>query len=85
MYYFKSNEELIKYLRENVLSTSEAYEYLGITRQGLNKLVKRGKIIPFKKTNREMLFLKSDLEKRREEAKLLREKYQHYIKEDEKT
>ena len=44
---FKTDKEYEEFLRDNVMSTKQAAEYLGITRSGISFLVKEGKITPF--------------------------------------
>jgi biotin operon repressor len=59
-----------EWIAENVLASGEAGEYLGISRQAINKAVKRGSLIPIK----DGLFLKSDLDAYYEAATLKRPK-----------
>ncbi|QQK75850.1 helix-turn-helix domain-containing protein [Salicibibacter cibarius] len=77
---FNSIDELKSYVSENVLSSGEAAEYLGVSKQALQSLVKREKVEIIKEIPRDRLFLKSDLDKRLEESKSLRDKYRPYDK-----
>lgn len=52
-------------LMQNVFTSSEAAEYLNISTQRLNQLVHEKRIEPIKTSKSVMLFLKSDLEKRK--------------------
>ncbi|PEF42402.1 helix-turn-helix domain-containing protein [Bacillus wiedmannii] len=61
---------------ENVYTTPEAIELLGISRSRLSHLIRNGKITPIKKLGCTSLFLREDLEKKLEELILLRKKYQ---------
>ena len=65
---FKSRDELVEFLNTEVVSTAEAVEILGGSRQNLHSFVKRGKLTPLKETNRERLYLRSEILERREEA-----------------
>lgn len=64
MYQFNTDEEIKQFISENIISTGEAAEILGCTRQYINHLVKENKLIPIKKINYITLFLKSDVEAR---------------------
>lgn len=74
MYRFNDKEELLDFIRNEVLTTQEAIEYLEVTPQAFSSLVKRKKVIPIK----EKLYLKSDLEVRKKEAEQLKKKYRPY-------
>lgn len=75
---FKSDDELKAFIHDEVLTTSEAQEYLKVSRETLSSLVKRGKLIPVKKVGRVTLFWKDDLKQRKEESEQLRPKYRPY-------
>ena len=55
----------IKRLMDNIYTSNEAAEYLNISTQRLNQLVHDKKIEPIKVSKSIMLFLKSDLKKRK--------------------
>lgn len=57
-------QDLIKYISERIVNTSEASEILNCSRQNINDLVKRKKLNPIKTTSKNQLFLKTDIEKR---------------------
>ncbi len=61
---FNTTKELRDFISDNVISTGEAAEILGCSRQYINQLVKEKKLIPIKKINYITLFLKSDVEAR---------------------
>ncbi|PEA67716.1 helix-turn-helix domain-containing protein [Bacillus toyonensis] len=65
-----------QWIFDNVLTTPEAIEYLGVSRSRMSHMIKNGKIVPIKKLGCISLFLKSDLEKKKEELIVLRAKYQ---------
>lgn len=71
-----SKEDFIKLVQSEVLTSSEVLE---VSRQSLNSLVKRGKLIPVKELNRDKLFLREDVERRKEESKELQAKYRPYV------
>ncbi len=62
MYNFSSKEELVKFLASEVLTTFEAREIMGCSRQYLSQLVSEKKLIPIKVLSRESLFFKEDIE-----------------------
>lgn len=66
-YCFQSKDDLKAYIVEEVINTSEAIEILGCTRQNLNDLIKRGKIVPIKDLPRDRLFFKSDILQRKKQ------------------
>lgn len=59
---FDDKEALTVFIREHLMSTSEAIELLGITRQGLDYFVTKGKIVPVKVSSREKLYWRDDVE-----------------------
>ncbi|MEH7103399.1 helix-turn-helix domain-containing protein [Bacillus velezensis] len=61
MYKPKERDAIKKFLKEEILNTSEALEVLGFTRQYLNQLVKTGELEPMKEMPRDRLFLKEDI------------------------
>ncbi len=79
-YKVDTKEEFITLVQSEVLTSSEALDILGITRQSLNSLVKRGKLIPIKELSRDKLFLREEVERRKEESKELQSKYRPYDK-----
>ncbi len=68
MYTFDSREQLLEWISKNVISTAEATEIMGCTRQNLHGFVKNGKLAPIKETAKERLFLLSDVLERKEQA-----------------
>jgi DNA-binding Xre family transcriptional regulator len=64
-------EELIKLIQDNTMDSTEAVEYLGISKQRLSDMNRTGKLVAVKKG----IYLKIDVEARREEQGDLREKY----------
>lgn len=64
MYNFINDEDLKQFIADNIISTGEAAELLGCSRQYINQLIKENKLIPIKKINYITLFLKSDVEAR---------------------
>lgn len=64
MYNFKDENDFRNFISDNIISTNEATEILGCSRQYINQLVKENKLIPIKKINYITLFLKSDIEAR---------------------
>ncbi|MGL6173205.1 MAG: helix-turn-helix transcriptional regulator [Cellulosilyticaceae bacterium] len=58
---FKNKEELIAFIHSEVITTAEATELLGCSRQYLDELVSKGKITPVKTINRVRLYWKADI------------------------
>ena len=56
--------DIKKYISEKVVNTIEAAEIMNCSRQNINDLVKRKKVIPLKKTLKGQLFLKNELEEK---------------------
>lgn len=56
-----NNDILRDYISNNVLSTAESCNYLGVSRQTLNQYLKEGKIEPVKTMPNGMLFLREDI------------------------
>ncbi|EOQ08294.1 helix-turn-helix domain-containing protein [Bacillus cereus] len=77
-YNLNSRQEVEDFVRNEVLTAPEAIEILGITRARMSQLIKQGKITPVKKLDKVSLFLRADVEEKRKELVVLREKYQPY-------
>lgn len=77
-YEIASKEEFVKLVQSDVLTTSEVIDELQISRQALNSLVKRGKLVPIKELSRDRLFLREEIENRKTSAKELNKKYRPY-------
>ncbi|PFA84503.1 MULTISPECIES: DNA-binding protein [Bacillus] len=69
MYNFETKEELIKFVNDEIVNTSEALKILECSRQNLNKLVKSGTLVPIKEMVRDRLFFKADILNRKEQMK----------------
>lgn len=65
-YNFKNKEELVCFLKENVLTRKEAEKYLDIRKQSFSRAISKGKISAFKEvgegTGKVALYLKEDLD-----------------------
>ncbi|AZR72546.1 hypothetical protein BBF96_03590 [Anoxybacter fermentans] len=64
---FANDQEYEQFLKENVLSTKDAADFLGITRKGISYLVKEGKLRPFKDQDRVRLFSRREIERYKKE------------------
>ena len=64
---FKSKKEYEQFLKDNVMSTKQAAEYLGIGRSGMSYLVKNDKLIPFLDEPNVRLFSRKEVEKYKKE------------------
>jgi|GEM_PF-961444 len=71
----KTTESLRKFIQEEVLTTPEAIELLGVTRARISQLIRNGKLVPVKKTDKVSLFLREDVEARKKEINELQQKY----------
>lgn len=61
MYTFKTKEELMTFIADNIITSKEAAELLGCSRQNIDDLVKRNKLIPVRVLPRDRLFFKEDV------------------------
>lgn len=77
-YHLNFRKEVEDFINSEVLTTSEAMEILDVNRSRMSALVKAGKLSPVKKTSNVSLFLKSDIESKKEELEVLRVKYRPY-------
>lgn len=75
-YQFESTEELIKFLNENLLSTIEAAEILGVSKVRIGHMVRDGKLTTAK--DQPKVFLKESVMERKAEQGELRKKYRPY-------
>jgi len=53
--------ELLNIIQNGLVNASQASEMLGCTRQYINELVKKGKLVPIRSSGKNTMFLKSDL------------------------
>lgn len=60
-----SSEDFTRFVQLRVINTTEAAELLNCTRQYINELVKKKKLTPIKSSDKNTLFLKSDVLKRK--------------------
>ncbi|RST58594.1 DNA-binding protein [Siminovitchia terrae] len=60
-FHFKDVQELRAFLNDEVVTTTEAIQLIGCSRQNLKQLVDHGTLVPIKQTPRERLFLRSDV------------------------
>lgn len=71
-------EEIIRLIRQHVMTASAVSDYLQISKQSLSSLVKRKKLNPVVEDGTVRLFLRGDVEERKVMASQLREKYRPY-------
>ncbi|MDF9524360.1 helix-turn-helix domain-containing protein [Bacillus cereus] len=79
-YHLNSREEVEKFIKNEVLITAEAMEILGVNRSRMSALIKAGKLTPIKKLGNVSIFLKADIEAKKEELEELRAKFRPYDK-----
>ncbi|MFV1009073.1 DNA-binding protein [Bacillus cereus] len=77
-YHLNSKEEVNNFIRNEVLITSEAMGILDVSRSRMSVMIKSGKLTPVKKLGNVSLFLKADVEAKKEELEGLREKFRPY-------
>ncbi|KNE19679.1 helix-turn-helix domain-containing protein [Virgibacillus pantothenticus] len=75
-YQFDSDADLLSFLNENLLSTIETAEVLGVSKVRVGHLVKTGKLQPAK--DQPKIFLKSVVLDKKKELEELRKKYRPY-------
>jgi len=72
-----------EYISSNICTTTEASEFLGLTRQMITIYVNQGRLVPLKSTSSGAIFYKPDLvklnEERYKERKLINEKTERQI------
>lgn len=66
-----TRDELITLIKDNTMDSSEVVAYLGISKQRLSDMARTGKLEAIKKG----IYLKSDVESRKNEQDELREKF----------
>lgn len=64
---FENYEQIKEFIANEVLVTSEATKFLNISSQRLHQLIQSGKLVPIKTTKSGSLFLKKDLEERKDD------------------
>lgn len=69
MYNFKTKDDLIRFIQDETVNTSEALEILGCTRQNLNYMVQTEKVKPIKELPRDRLYFKEDILKSKEQMR----------------
>ncbi|MDA2654273.1 helix-turn-helix domain-containing protein [Bacillus bombysepticus] len=79
-YHLNSKEEVDNFIKNEVLITAEAMEILGVNRSRMSALIKAGKLTPIKKLGNVSIFLKADIEAKKEELEELRAKFRPYDK-----
>ncbi|NPC93605.1 helix-turn-helix domain-containing protein [Bacillus sp. WMMC1349] len=73
-----TENEKIKFIQEEVLTSVEVCELLGVTRQRLSALVTSDKLKPVKKIGSVALFLLRHVEAQKKELEAGRKKYRPY-------
>ncbi|MED4634991.1 DNA-binding protein [Peribacillus frigoritolerans] len=73
-YYIMEKFDPEQFVMNEVLTSTECIELLGITRSRLSSLIRSKKIVPIKKAGVQ-LFLKQDMLKKKAELEILRIKY----------
>lgn len=69
MYNFKTKDDLIRFIQDEIVNTSEALEILGCSRQNLNYMVQTDKVKPIKELPRDRLYFKEDILKSKEQMR----------------
>ena len=58
---FENKDSLIEFIRKEIITTAEATNILSCSRQYLDELVNKGKIVPVKTINRVRLYWRGDI------------------------
>ncbi|EOO65520.1 DNA-binding protein [Bacillus mycoides] len=66
MYKFENKDDLICFIQDEIVNTSEAREILGCSRQNLNAMVQKEKVKPIKEMPRDRWYFKEDILKSKE-------------------
>ncbi|MED1406973.1 DNA-binding protein [Bacillus wiedmannii] len=69
MYNFETKDDLIRFIQDEIVNTSEALEILGCSRQNLNVMVQKEKVKPIKEMSRDRLYFKEDILKSKEQMR----------------
>ncbi|MFA2694772.1 DNA-binding protein [Bacillus mycoides] len=69
MYKFETKKDLIRFIQDEIVNTSEALEILGCSRQNLNVMVQKEKVKPIKEMPRDRLYFKEDILKSKEQMR----------------
>ncbi|MBG9467722.1 transcriptional regulator [Bacillus thuringiensis] len=69
MYKFETKDDLIRFIQDEIVNTSEALDILGCSRQNLNVMVQKGKVKPIKEMSRDRLYFKEDILKSKEQMR----------------
>ncbi|EJQ55117.1 MULTISPECIES: hypothetical protein [Bacillus cereus group] len=69
MYKFETKSDLIRFIQDEIVNTSEALEILGCSRQNLNVMVQKEKVKPIKEMPRDRLYFKEDILKSKEQMR----------------
>lgn len=75
---FDTREDVRKFIEEEVLTSTEAAEVLGVSRARVSQLIGEGKLVPAKKLRGDSLFYRKDVLEKLEELKEKRVKYRPY-------
>ncbi|MGG3737237.1 helix-turn-helix transcriptional regulator [Aeribacillus pallidus] len=71
-FHLKNRSDIAAFVQQEILTSTEAIQILGITRQRLSQLVKKGQLVPLKKEGGVSLFLRSEVEEKKMELEGLR-------------
>ncbi|MGN7311433.1 helix-turn-helix domain-containing protein [Alkalicoccobacillus gibsonii] len=69
---FSSRSDLESFIQNELLTTNEAMQILGVSRARMNNMQKEGKITPVKNVGKTVLYLLSDIEERKEEQGIIK-------------
>ncbi|MFJ7554705.1 DNA-binding protein [Bacillus thuringiensis] len=69
MYKFETKDDLIRFIKDEIVNTSEALDILGCSRQNLNVMVQKEKVKPIKEMSRDRLYFKEDILKSKEQMR----------------
>ncbi|MES9767598.1 DNA-binding protein [Bacillus altitudinis] len=77
-YHLKNRQQVEDFMKNEVLTSSEAQEILNVNKQRMSKLHTDGRVSPIKKVGKIVLFLKSDIDQLKKDLEEGRKKYRPY-------
>ncbi|CAM4353326.1 DNA-binding protein [Bacillus manliponensis] len=77
-YHLNSRAEVEDFINNEILNTPEAAAILDVSKSRMSKMIKDGKLVPIRKMGNISLFLRSDIEVKKQELEESRKKYRPY-------
>ncbi|WP_407969071.1 helix-turn-helix domain-containing protein [Bacillus altitudinis] len=77
-YHLKNRQQVEDFVMNEVLTSSEAQEFLNVNKQRMSKLLNNDRIQPIKRVGKTTLFLKSDVVLLKKDLEEGRKKFRPY-------